>query len=155
MLSPYARCNFFSSIRLEDFLSEDSEEELFYSLAGLVPLLYWRFYTGFVVLFACCFKDFEKCCVCIYGRRRKLKSWIWAVHLCRVFFFSLVGNEQCEYSKWPIKWVQNHFFLNFLRGWVVFLLHPLLNTLSLKEASRPQLFLMNFNIWYLLLLVCF
>lgn len=69
------------------------------------------------------------------------------------FYFSLVGNEQCEYSKWPIKWVENHFFLNFcLWGWVVFLLHPLLNTLSLKEASRPQLFLMNFNLWYLLLL---
>lgn len=35
---------------------------------------------------------------------------------------------------------------------VVFLLHPVLNTLSLKEALRPQLFLMNFNLWYVLLL---
>lgn len=35
---------------------------------------------------------------------------------------------------------------------VVFLLHPLLNTPSLKEASRPQLFLMSFTLWYALLL---
>lgn len=41
MLSPYAPCHFFSSIRLEVFLLEDFEEELFYSLAGMMPLLYW------------------------------------------------------------------------------------------------------------------
>lgn len=133
MISPYAQCNFFCGITLEAFLLDCFEEKLFYCLAEMMPLIYWWFFTGFVLFAA--LKIFLTSVLCVEMLELNLDN----ASVCAEWFrygANIVNmlNASHKTDSSPV------FFPEGL-PWclrAVLILHLLLNTLSLKKALRPQ-----------------